>query len=81
MVRRSLRRPAPVVRADGADRESWFFSDNVYSNNHPMFGSAREWMHKCILGIDAAPDAVGYDRYGARRRGGRPRTRAKCCRP
>src|SRR5689334_19794325 len=24
--------------------ESWFYSDNVYSHNHPMFGSVDQWL-------------------------------------
>ncbi|MDB4903844.1 MAG: alpha-L-rhamnosidase [Mucilaginibacter sp.] len=36
--------------------ESWAFSDNVYSQNHPMFGSIDEWFYKSLLGInEAAP--------------------------
>ncbi|HEY4325259.1 MAG TPA: family 78 glycoside hydrolase catalytic domain [Mucilaginibacter sp.] len=36
--------------------ESWAASDNVYSQNHPMFGSIDEWFYKSLLGInEAAP--------------------------
>jgi alpha-L-rhamnosidase len=42
--------------------EHWEFSDNMYSHNHPMFGSVSEWFYKAIGGIQAAPDAVGFDK-------------------
>jgi alpha-L-rhamnosidase len=34
--------------------EHWEFSDNVYSHNHPMFGSISGWFQQGLLGIDAA---------------------------
>jgi len=43
--------------------ETWKFSDNVYSHNHPMFGSVSEWFYKVLAGIDLAPDAAGGDRF------------------
>ena len=42
--------------------EHWAFSDNIYSHNHPMFGSVSEWFYKAIGGIRPAPDAVGFDK-------------------
>jgi alpha-L-rhamnosidase len=42
--------------------EHWEFSDNIYSHNHPMFGSVSEWFYKVLAGINAAPDAVGFDK-------------------
>jgi alpha-L-rhamnosidase len=42
--------------------EHWEFSDNTYSHNHPMFGSVSEWFYRALAGINAAPDAVGFDR-------------------
>ena len=42
--------------------EHWDFSDNTYSHNHPMFGSASEWFFSWLAGIQPAPDAVGFDR-------------------
>ncbi|HEX2971553.1 MAG TPA: family 78 glycoside hydrolase catalytic domain [Tepidisphaeraceae bacterium] len=42
--------------------ETWAFSDNIYSHNHPMFGSISAWMYETIGGIRAAEDAVGFDR-------------------
>lgn len=34
--------------------ESWQYSDNTYSQNHPMFGSIEEWFYKVLLGIQPA---------------------------
>ncbi|WP_106829413.1 family 78 glycoside hydrolase catalytic domain [Parabacteroides pacaensis] len=31
--------------------ETWKYSDNVYSHNHPMFGSVGEWLYQSVLGI------------------------------
>jgi alpha-L-rhamnosidase len=42
--------------------EHWEFSDNTYSQNHPMFGSVSEWFYKALAGIKPAPDAVGFDK-------------------
>lgn len=42
--------------------EHWAFSDNVYSHNHPMFGSVSEWFYKYLAGIRPAPDAIGFDK-------------------
>lgn len=42
--------------------ETWKISDNVYSRNHPMFGSVEEWIHRSVLGIEIPPDAVGCDK-------------------
>ena len=42
--------------------ETWKPSDNVYSQNHPMFGSVEEWFMKHVLGISPTADAVGFDR-------------------
>jgi alpha-L-rhamnosidase len=41
--------------------ETWATSDNVYSRDHPMFGSISEWFYKGLAGIKPAPDAVGFD--------------------
>jgi alpha-L-rhamnosidase len=46
--------------------EHWEFSDNVFSHNHPMFGSVSEWFFKALAGIQPAPDAVGFDRVTIR---------------
>lgn len=32
--------------------ETWAYSDDMYSQNHPMFGSINEWFYKSILGIN-----------------------------
>jgi alpha-L-rhamnosidase len=33
--------------------ETWAYSDNVYSQDHPMFGSVNEWLYRALLGINA----------------------------
>ena len=38
--------------------ETWAYSDNVYSQNHPMFGSVSEWFYRSLLGIN--PDEPGF---------------------
>lgn len=40
--------------------ETWKPSDNVYSKNHPMFGSISEWFYRSVVGINA--DAPGFKR-------------------
>ena len=42
--------------------ETWAFSDNIYSQNHPMFGSCAAWLMRGILGIRVAEDAIGCDK-------------------
>ncbi len=42
--------------------EHWKFSDNTYSHNHPMFGSVSQWFYNWLGGIEAAEDAVGFDK-------------------
>jgi len=42
--------------------EHWEFSDNIFSHNHPMFGSVSEWLFKAVGGIKPAPDATGFDK-------------------
>ena len=41
--------------------ETWKYSDNVYSHNHPMFGSVGEWFYQALLGIN--PAAPGFKRF------------------
>lgn len=41
--------------------EHWEQSDNVYSHNHPMFGSISAWMFRWLVGIAPAPDAMGFN--------------------
>ena len=31
--------------------ETWGYSDNVFSQNHPMFGSVGSWFYRSLLGI------------------------------
>jgi alpha-L-rhamnosidase len=42
--------------------EHWELSNNTYSHNHPMFGSVSQWFYNWLGGIQAAPEAVGFDR-------------------
>jgi alpha-L-rhamnosidase len=42
--------------------EHWAGSDNTFSHNHPMFGSISAWFFRWLGGIQAADDAVGFDR-------------------
>jgi alpha-L-rhamnosidase len=42
--------------------EHWAGSDNTFSHNHPMFGSISAWFYRWLGGIQAASDAVGFDR-------------------
>jgi alpha-L-rhamnosidase len=48
--------------------ETWKPSDDVYSQNHPMFGSVEEWFMKHVLGISPAADALGCDKLVIRPR-------------
>ena len=43
--------------------ETWAESDDVYSQNHPMFGSVSEWFYKSLAGIRPEESAVGFDRF------------------
>jgi alpha-L-rhamnosidase len=43
--------------------ETWAQSDDVYSQNHPMFGSVSEWFYKYLAGIRPDETAVGFDRF------------------
>src|SRR5258708_18228645 len=42
--------------------EHWEYSDNVYSHNHPMFGSISGWFHKYLAGIRLSEDAVACNK-------------------
>ena len=46
--------------------EHWGFSDNIYSHNHPMFGSVSEWFYKWVAGIQADSSAVGFNKITIR---------------
>jgi alpha-L-rhamnosidase len=46
--------------------EHWEFSDNVFSHNHPMFGSVSQWFFEDLGGIRADDAAVGFDRITIR---------------
>jgi alpha-L-rhamnosidase len=43
--------------------ETWAESEDVYSQNHPMFGSVGEWFYKYLAGIRPEAEAVGFDRF------------------
>ncbi len=40
--------------------ETWAYSDNTYSQDHPMFGSINEWFYRSLLGIN--PAAPGFEK-------------------
>ncbi|WP_159063593.1 alpha-L-rhamnosidase C-terminal domain-containing protein [Parabacteroides bouchesdurhonensis] len=40
--------------------ETWKYSDNVFSQNHPMFGSVGEWLYQSLGGIH--PAAPGFSK-------------------
>jgi alpha-L-rhamnosidase len=46
--------------------ENWEGSEGGFSNNHPMFGSVSAWFFRWLGGIQAAKDAVGFDRIHIR---------------
>ncbi|MBO9617578.1 MAG: family 78 glycoside hydrolase catalytic domain [Niabella sp.] len=41
--------------------ETWKYSDNTYSQNHPMFGSVTEWFYRSLLGINST--APGFKTF------------------
>jgi alpha-L-rhamnosidase len=43
--------------------EHWELSEDVYSHNHPMFGSVSEWFFKALGGIKPDAQAIGFDRF------------------
>ncbi|MFY0685516.1 MAG: family 78 glycoside hydrolase catalytic domain [Cyclobacteriaceae bacterium] len=43
--------------------ETWAESDNIYSNNHPMFGSVSEWFYKWLGGIRPDPNNPGFKNF------------------
>lgn len=48
--------------------ETWAFSDNIYSHNHPMFGSIDAWFYQYLAGIRPADNAAGFNRIVIRPR-------------
>jgi len=48
--------------------EHWKFSDNIFSHNHPMFGSVGEWFFRHLAGIDPCPEARALERIVIRPR-------------
>ena len=43
--------------------ETWKESEDVYSNNHPMFGSISEWYYRWLGGIRPDPNHPGFKRF------------------
>lgn len=43
--------------------ETWKESDNVYSNNHPMFGTVTEWYYRWLGGIRPDPESPGFKTF------------------
>ena len=41
--------------------EHWTLEENVFSHNHPMFGSISTWFFETPGGIQPAPGAIGFD--------------------
>jgi alpha-L-rhamnosidase len=42
--------------------ESWFYSADTFSHNHPMFTSGSTYLFQSLAGMRAAPGAFGVDR-------------------
>lgn len=42
--------------------ESWPFSDNTFSHDHPMFGSVEVYFMQALGGIQPHPAAKGFDK-------------------
>ncbi len=47
-------------------RETWKNSDNIYSHNHPMFGSVGAWFYERVVGFRPDENAVGFDKITIR---------------
>lgn len=43
--------------------ETWKESDNVFSNCHPMLGTATEWLYRWLSGIQPIPDHPGFEKF------------------
>lgn len=43
--------------------ETWKESNDIYSNSHPMFGSATEWFYRWLGGIRPDPQYPGFKRF------------------
>jgi alpha-L-rhamnosidase len=46
--------------------EHWELSDDTFSHNHPMFGSISTWLFRWLAGIQANPQAKGFDHFSIR---------------
>ena len=49
-------------RWDGWTEERGFQSPRMNSFNHYSLGSVGEWLYRFVLGIELAPDAIGFER-------------------
>lgn len=43
--------------------ETWKESDDIYSNNHPMFGTVSEWYYRWLAGIRPDPNQPGFKEF------------------
>lgn len=43
--------------------ETWKESNNIYSNNHPMFGTVSEWYYRWLAGIRPDPEHPGFKEF------------------
>jgi len=43
--------------------ETWKESDDIYSNNHPMFGTITEWYYRWLGGIRPDPENPGFKKF------------------
>jgi alpha-L-rhamnosidase len=43
--------------------ETWKESDDIYSNNHPMFGTITEWYYRWLAGIRPDPENPGFKEF------------------
>lgn len=41
--------------------ETWAYSDDTFSHNHPMFGSVSKWFYNVIGGIEPDTNAFGFN--------------------
>lgn len=53
-------------RWDGFTEEGGFQSPEMNSFNHYSLGSVGEWLYRFVLGIEPAPDAVGFEQISLR---------------
>lgn len=66
-------------RWDGWTEERGFQSPRMNSFNHYSLGSVGEWLYRFVLGIELAPEAVGFNRLVLRPHPGGSLTFARGC--